>query len=90
MPPALAENMAQYYAFHATADLDAYVACAQEAKDAGVYTYSGGLDETVAPVRVSGDGTVTEDTYPQTKELDGGFAEARLNLAAAFWRPSAI
>ena len=34
--PALAENMAGYYAFHATADLDAYVACAQEAKEAGL------------------------------------------------------
>ena len=36
VPPALAENMAEYYEFHATADLDAYVACAQEAKDAGL------------------------------------------------------
>ena len=36
VPPALAESMAQYWKFHATADLDAYVACAQEAKDAGL------------------------------------------------------
>jgi len=36
VPAGLAENMADYYAFHATADLDAYVACAQEAKDAGL------------------------------------------------------
>ena len=36
VPPALAESMAGYWKFHATADLDAYVACAQEAKDAGL------------------------------------------------------
>jgi histidinol-phosphatase (PHP family) len=34
--PALAESMAQYWEFHATADLDAYVECAQEAKAAGL------------------------------------------------------
>ena len=34
--PALAESMAGYWKFHATADLDAYVACAQEAKEAGL------------------------------------------------------
>jgi len=34
--PALAESMAEYWKFHATVDLDAYVACAQEAKDAGL------------------------------------------------------
>ena len=36
VPPALAETMAEYWKFHATADLDAYVACAQEAKEAGL------------------------------------------------------
>jgi len=36
VPAALAESMAGYWKFHATADLDAYVACAQEAKDAGL------------------------------------------------------
>ncbi len=36
VPPALAESMAGYWKFHATADLDAYVACAQEAKEAGL------------------------------------------------------
>jgi histidinol-phosphatase (PHP family) len=34
--PQLQESMADYWEFHATADLDAYVACAQEAKDAGL------------------------------------------------------
>ena len=45
----------------------------QEAKDAGVYLFSGGLDEDVEPVMVAGDGTVTAGTYPQTKEFNGGF-----------------
>ncbi|WP_061300346.1 YciI family protein [Herbidospora cretacea] len=45
----------------------------QEAKDAGVYVFGGGIDEAVAPVMVSGDGTVTEGTYPQTTRFDGGF-----------------
>jgi hypothetical protein len=61
----------------------------QEAKDAGVYIFAGGLDEDVDPVMVAGDGTVTAGTYPQTKELNGGFAvvdvpsrEAALEWAA--------
>ena len=29
----------------------------QEAKDAGVYVFGGGIDEDVAPVLVAGDGT---------------------------------
>ncbi len=36
VPPALAESMAAYWKFHATADLEAYVSCAQEAKAAGL------------------------------------------------------
>jgi histidinol-phosphatase (PHP family) len=36
VPPALAESMAAYWKFHATADLDAYVECALAAKDAGL------------------------------------------------------
>jgi histidinol-phosphatase (PHP family) len=36
VPPALAESMAEYWRFHATADLDAYVECALEAKEAGL------------------------------------------------------
>ena len=61
----------------------------REAKDAGVYLFSGGLDEDVEPVMVAGDGTVTAGTYPQTKELNGGFTvvdvptrEAALEWAA--------
>jgi len=36
VPAALAESMAEYWKFHATADLDAYVECAQAAKEAGL------------------------------------------------------
>src|SRR5580658_9086719 len=36
VPPALAQSMAEYWDFHATADLDEYVACALEAKAAGL------------------------------------------------------
>ncbi|MGP0031111.1 MAG: PHP domain-containing protein [Acidimicrobiales bacterium] len=53
VPTALAGSMADYWAFHATADLDAYVRCAQEAKEAGlpvvigleVDYYEGRMDE---------------------------------------------
>jgi len=53
-------------------------AVVQEAKDAGVYVFGGGINEDVAPVRVAGDGTITNDTYPQTKVLDGGFTVLEL------------
>jgi histidinol-phosphatase (PHP family) len=36
VPPALAESMAEYWKFHATADLDAYVECALAAKESGL------------------------------------------------------
>jgi hypothetical protein len=45
----------------------------REAKESGVYVFSGGLDESVDAVMVAGDGTVTTGTYPQTKNLNGGF-----------------
>ena len=43
-----------------------------EAKDAGVYLFTGGLEKDVEPVMVAGDGTVTTGTYPQTKDMSGG------------------
>ena len=49
-------------------------AVAQEAKDAGVWVFGGGINAQVPSVMVRGDGTVTNDTYPQTREFDGGFA----------------
>ena len=50
----------------------------REAKAAGVYVFGGGIDEDVAPVMVTGDGTVTVGTYPQTREFDGGFCVLEL------------
>ena len=48
-------------------------AVVQEAMDAGVWVFGGGLAEEVDPVMVAGDGTITAGTYPQTREFDGGF-----------------
>ena len=53
---------------------DAAHAVVKEARDAGVLVFGGGLAENVDPVMVAGDGTITTGTYPQTKELDGGFS----------------
>lgn len=44
----------------------------EEAKAAGVYVFGGGIDEAVAPVLVSGDGTVSGEIYPRS-HLNGGF-----------------
>jgi hypothetical protein len=51
----------------------------QEAKDAGVYVFAGGIKEDVAPFRVHVDGTVTDDTYPETKILTGGLTILELD-----------
>ncbi|HZT84328.1 MAG TPA: YciI family protein [Gaiellaceae bacterium] len=48
-------------------------AVVREAMDAGVWVFGGGLSEEVEPVMVTAEGTVTAGTYPQTRELDGGF-----------------
>jgi hypothetical protein len=45
----------------------------QEASDAGVWVFSGGLKSQRAGV-VATDGTVTDGPYPETKEVLGGFA----------------
>ncbi len=50
----------------------------REAKEAGVYVFGGGINEQVAPQMIAADGTVTNQTYPQTKELDGGFCVLEL------------
>ncbi len=52
---------------------DSAHAVVQEAKDAGVWVFGGGIDENVPLVLVAGDGTVTEGSYPQTKEIEGGY-----------------
>ena len=70
---------------------DASHAVVQEAKDAGVWVFGGGIDESIPPVMVDGDGTVSEGTYPQTKQLEGGYSvlelpsyEAALEWASKF------
>jgi hypothetical protein len=59
----------------------------REAKDAGVYVFGGGINEDVAPLMVAADGTVTNETYPQSKELNGGFCVLELpsREAAVEW-----
>jgi hypothetical protein len=57
---------------------DAARAVIREAKRAGVYVFGGGLNEDVAPLMVAGDGTVTNETYPQTREFNGGFCVLEL------------
>jgi hypothetical protein len=58
--------------------VDASHAVVQEAKDAGVWVFGGGIDESVPPVMVDADGTVTEGTYPQTKQIEGGYSVLEL------------
>ena len=53
-------------------------AVVQEAKDAGVWVFGGGIDESIPPVMVDGDGIVTEGTYTQTKQLEGGYTVLEL------------
>ena len=48
------------------------------AKRAGVYVFGGGINEDVAPLMVAADGTVTNETYPQTREFNGGFCVLEL------------
>lgn len=50
----------------------------REAKAAGVYVFGGGINEGVGPVMVAADGTLTNETYPHTKEFDGGFCVLEL------------
>jgi hypothetical protein len=45
----------------------------REARDAGVFLFSAGLESQRASV-VGTDGTVTDGPYPETKEVLGGFA----------------
>jgi len=66
---------------------DAAHAVVQEAKDTGVWVFGGGIDESVRPVMVDGGGTVTEGTYPQTAQLEGGYTVLELPSydAALLW-----
>lgn len=44
----------------------------EEAKQAGVYVFGGGINEEVGAVRVSADGRVSTELYPGS-HLNGGF-----------------
>jgi hypothetical protein len=55
----------------AAADRDAHAVIA-EMRAAGVYRFAGGIDEEVPVVQVAADGTVTQQSYPQSRELNGG------------------
>jgi hypothetical protein len=59
----------------------------REAKSAGVYVFGGGINSEVAPVMVDAEGRVKRQTYPQTKEFDGGFCVLELptRQAAVDW-----
>ncbi|MEO6799224.1 MAG: transcription initiation protein [Rhodanobacter sp.] len=59
----------------------------REAKEAGVYVFGGGINEDVAPRMVAANGTITNETYPQTREIDGGFCVLELPAreAAVQW-----
>lgn len=59
----------------------------REAKAAGVYVFGGGLNAAVAPFQVAANRTVSSETYPQTRELDGGFCVLELPSrdAAIHW-----
>ncbi|NYH44158.1 hypothetical protein HNR22_003885 [Micromonospora jinlongensis] len=48
-------------------------AVVQEAVNAGVWVYGGGLERQQASV-VATDGTVTDGPYPETREVIGGFS----------------
>ncbi len=50
----------------------------REAKAAGVYVFGGGINSDVAPVMVAADGSLSQGTYAQTKEFDGGFCVLEL------------
>ena len=70
----------------AAAGVDAH-AVMQEAKDAGVYVFAGGINEDVPSVMVAADGTTIDETYAQTREFDGGFCVLELpsREAAVDW-----
>lgn len=53
----------------------------EEAKAAGVYVFGGGIAESVDPVLVSGDGSVSAKIYPGS-HLKGGFTVLELPTRA--------
>lgn len=69
--PAAAIWLSQHELVEACHDAHAVI---DDAKRAGVYVFSGGIDESVAPVRVGADGSVEEGGYPWAPPVNGGFA----------------
>jgi hypothetical protein len=59
----------------------------REAKAAGIYVFGGGINSEAASLMVSADGNCTNDTYRQTRELDGGFCVLELpsRAVAVHW-----
>lgn len=53
---------------------EAAQAVAQEARDAGVWVFAGGLKNHKEASLVATDGTVTAGPYPESKQYLGGFA----------------
>ena len=49
----------------------------EEAKAAGVYVFGGGVNESVDPVLVTADGTVSDEIHPGSR-LNGGFTVLEL------------
>jgi hypothetical protein len=67
-------------------DVDAAAhAVVDEAKDAGVYVFSGGLFDDVVPVLVAADGTVTTATYPRPRTSTGGSPLSRCPRVGQPW-----
>ncbi len=52
---------------------DAAHAVVQEAKDAGVFVFAGGLQDHQEASVVAIDGTITDGPYPESKQFLGGF-----------------
>ena len=48
-------------------------AVVREAKEAGVWVFGGGIAEDVPAVTVAQDGTVSNETHPETRIVNGGF-----------------
>jgi hypothetical protein len=49
----------------------------EEAKQAGVYVFGGGIDDQIAPVLISSDGAISREIYPGSS-LNGGFTVLEL------------
>ncbi|MUI11632.1 transcription initiation protein [Massilia dura] len=70
-----------------TAVAEASHAVIREAKAAGIYVFGGGINSGIAPLMVAADGKCTNETYRETRELDGGFCVLELpsRASAVVW-----